>query len=131
MCDICYAFGILPMMLRIWWTSCLARKEINKGKYSRKVDETPLLKVLHSTNLNRDGNLLRLPGRLETERSFDIWLEHGFHLKRNLCVHGQMIVYTWVTRLPAELKVNTLLSSIILVAVIAHLIPYLKGHTHR
>ena len=82
-------------------------KRNQQGQVFRKVDGTPWLKVLHSMNLRRDGNRLWLPGRLGTERSFDTWLEHGFHLKRNLCVHGRMTVYTWVIRLPAELKANT------------------------
>ena len=89
------------------------------------------LAVLRSLNLKTDGNRLWLLGRLGIEGSFDIWMEHGFHTKRNLCVHGRMTVYTWVTRLPAELKDNTHLSSTIFATVIAHLIPCLKGHTHK
>ena len=34
MCGICYAFGILQITLRTWWTSCVAGKEINKSRYS-------------------------------------------------------------------------------------------------
>ena len=106
-------------------------KSKQKIKYSGKLNGTPWLTVLRSLNLKTDGNRLWLLGRLGIERSFDIWLEHGFHTKRNLCVQGRMTVYTWVTRLPAELKASTRLSSTILVAVIAHLIPCLKGHTHK
>ena len=131
MCDICYAFGIMQMTLRIWWTSYVAVKEINKGKYSGKVDRTLWLKVLQSTNLKKDGKRSWIPDRLGTKKSFGIWLEYGFHLERNLCVRGWMIVCTWVTKLPAELKANPRFSSIILVAVIAHLKPCLKGHRHR
>ena len=131
MYDICYAYGILATTLRTWWTSCVAAKKINKAKYSDRADGTPWFKVLQSENFNRDGKRSLVRGRLGTKRSFGIWLEHEFQLKRNLCVCGRMNVYTWVTRLLAELKANTRLSSITLVAVIAHLIPCSKGHTHR
>ena len=108
----------------------MAREEINKGRYSGKLGGTPWFTVLRSPSLKTDGNRLWLLSRLGIQGSFDIWLERGYHTKRNLCVHGRMTVYSWVTILP-ELKANNRLLSTILVAVIAHLIPCLKGHTHK
>ena len=106
-------------------------EEINKGRYSDKVGGTPWLTILCSLNLKTDGNQLWLLSQLGIEGSFDIWLERGYHTKTNLCVHRRMTVYTWVTRLPAELKAYTRLSSIVLVTIIAHLIPCLNGHMHK
>ena len=55
MCDIYYAYGVLPTTQKTWWTNCVAGEEINKDRYSGKLGGTPWLTILRPPNLKTDG----------------------------------------------------------------------------
>ncbi|XP_057532896.1 protein FAR1-RELATED SEQUENCE 11-like [Amaranthus tricolor] len=62
-------------------------KKNQQGQVFRKSRWNPLVESSTIGEFER-GKRSSVRGRLGTKRLFGIWLEHGFHLERNLCVRA-------------------------------------------